>query len=59
MSNELIFGFHSVEAILRSAPERFLEIYALKGRDDKRLTAVVNEARKFGIRCSLCSAKPT
>ncbi|MEI5639623.1 MULTISPECIES: 23S rRNA (guanosine(2251)-2'-O)-methyltransferase RlmB [unclassified Pseudoalteromonas] len=49
MSNELIFGFHSVEAILRSAPERFLEIYALKGRDDKRLTAVVNEARKFGI----------
>lgn len=49
MSNELIFGFHSVEAILRSAPERFLEIYALKGRDDKRLTSVVNEARKFGI----------
>ncbi|WP_440054235.1 23S rRNA (guanosine(2251)-2'-O)-methyltransferase RlmB [Pseudoalteromonas sp. T1lg65] len=49
MSNELIFGFHSVEAILQNAPERFLEIYALKGRDDKRLTEVVNEARKFGI----------
>ncbi|MCG7537666.1 23S rRNA (guanosine(2251)-2'-O)-methyltransferase RlmB [Pseudoalteromonas sp. OOF1S-7] len=49
MSNELIFGFHSVEAILATTPERFLEIYALKGRDDKRLNAVVNEARKFGI----------
>ncbi|TQF72332.1 23S rRNA (guanosine(2251)-2'-O)-methyltransferase RlmB [Pseudoalteromonas luteoviolacea] len=49
MSNELIFGFHSIEAILAKEPERFLEIYALKGRDDKRLSAVVNEARKYGI----------
>lgn len=49
MSNELIFGFHSVEAILAKEPERFLEIYALKGRDDKRLTPIINEARKFGI----------
>ncbi|MCG9759359.1 MULTISPECIES: 23S rRNA (guanosine(2251)-2'-O)-methyltransferase RlmB [Pseudoalteromonas] len=49
MSNELIFGFHSIEAILNNAPERFLEIYALKGREDKRLNQVVNDARKFGI----------
>ena len=45
MSNELIFGFHSVEAILAKEPERFLEIYALKGRDDKRLTPIIDEAR--------------
>ncbi|MFY8273661.1 23S rRNA (guanosine(2251)-2'-O)-methyltransferase RlmB [Pseudoalteromonas sp. SSDWG2] len=49
MSNELIFGFHSVEAILSNEPERFLEIYALKGREDKRLNGVINQARKFGI----------
>ena len=49
MSNELIFGFHSVEAILAKEPERFLEIYALKGREDKRLNPVIDEARKFGI----------
>ncbi|MCF6435609.1 MULTISPECIES: 23S rRNA (guanosine(2251)-2'-O)-methyltransferase RlmB [Pseudoalteromonas] len=49
MSNELIFGFHSIEAILAKEPERFLEIYALKGREDKRLNPVINEARKFGI----------
>lgn len=49
MSNELIFGFHSIEAILNNAPERLLEIYALKGREDKRLNQVVNDARKFGI----------
>ena len=49
MSNELIFGFHSVEAILEKEPERFLEIYALKGREDKRLNPVIDQARKFGI----------
>lgn len=49
MSNELIFGFHSVEAILAREPERFLEIYALKGREDKRLHPLINQARKFGI----------
>ena len=49
MSNELIFGFHSVEAILASEPERFIEIYALKGRDDKRLSPVIEQARQFGI----------
>ncbi|CAM4077765.1 23S rRNA (guanosine(2251)-2'-O)-methyltransferase RlmB [Pseudoalteromonas byunsanensis] len=49
MSNELIFGFHSIEAILTKEPERFLEIYALKGREDKRLNPLINEARKFGI----------
>jgi 23S rRNA (guanosine2251-2'-O)-methyltransferase len=49
MSNELIFGFHSVEAILNKEPERFIEIYALKGREDKRLMPIVNTARKFGV----------
>lgn len=49
MSSELIFGFHSVEAILSKEPERFLEIYALKGREDKRLNPILENARRFGI----------
>ena len=49
MSNELIFGFHSVEAILNKEPERFIEIYALKGREDKRLNPIINLARQFGV----------
>ncbi|RJE77897.1 23S rRNA (guanosine(2251)-2'-O)-methyltransferase RlmB [Pseudoalteromonas sp. MSK9-3] len=49
MSNELIYGFHSIEAILNKEPERFLEIYVLKGREDKRLNPIINEARRFGI----------
>jgi 23S rRNA (guanosine2251-2'-O)-methyltransferase len=49
VSNELIYGFHSIEAILNKEPERFLEIYALKGREDKRLNPIINEARRFGI----------
>ena len=49
MSNELIFGFHSVEAILNKESERFIEIYALKGREDKRLNPIINLARQFGV----------
>ncbi len=49
MSSELIFGFHSVEAIFNTEPERFIEIYALKGRDDKRLNDFLNDARKLGV----------
>jgi 23S rRNA (guanosine2251-2'-O)-methyltransferase len=49
VSSELIFGFHSIEAILAKEPERFLEIYALKGREDKRLNPVLEQARHFGI----------
>ncbi len=49
MSNELIFGFHSIEAILNKEPERFIEIYALKGREDKRLNPIINLARQYGV----------
>ncbi len=49
MSNELIFGFHSIEAILNAEPERFIEIYALKGREDKRLKPVLASAEQFGV----------
>jgi 23S rRNA (guanosine2251-2'-O)-methyltransferase len=49
VSNELIFGFHSVEAILAKEPERFIEIYALKGREDKRLNPILELAEQFGV----------
>lgn len=50
MSNiEMIYGFHSVEAMFKREPERFIELYVLKGRDDDRLNPLLNMARKFGV----------
>lgn len=47
--SELIYGMHAVDALLEKQPERVIEVYALKGRDDERLNAVINKAREWGV----------
>ena len=46
--SELIFGLHAVEAVLQRQPERIIEIYALKGRQDDRLVNIINAGRQQG-----------
>ncbi len=38
--SEMIYGIHAVQALLERAPERFQEVYILKGREDKRLLLI-------------------
>jgi len=47
--SEFIYGLHAVNALFKKQPERVIEIYTLKGRDDKRLTDITNKAQKWGI----------
>lgn len=47
--SELIYGMHAVDALLEKQPERVIEIYALKGRDDERLNSVIAKAREWGV----------
>ncbi|MFT5162824.1 MAG: 23S rRNA (guanosine2251-2'-O)-methyltransferase [Alteromonadaceae bacterium] len=47
--SEMLFGIHAVEAVIERQPERFIEIYALKGRQDERATQIINIARKQGV----------
>ncbi|WP_422766984.1 23S rRNA (guanosine(2251)-2'-O)-methyltransferase RlmB [Photobacterium leiognathi subsp. mandapamensis] len=49
MSNEMIFGIHAVKAVSASDPARFIEVFALKGRQDERLMPVINELQMLGI----------
>ena len=35
--------------ILEQQPERVIEIYTLKGRDDQRLTDITQKAQEWGI----------
>lgn len=53
MKQELIFGLHSVQALLKSAPQRVQEIYLLQGRNDQRLQKVVASAQINNIPCKL------
>ena len=48
-NEELVVGIHAINALLKSAPERFIEMWLLKGRDDERLLPIINLARKYGI----------
>lgn len=49
MSNEFLYGIHAVKAVLENEPERFIEAYVLKGRQDDRLMPILNDLQKFGI----------
>ncbi len=50
MSSELIYGIHAVAALLEREPERFIEVWALKGREDERLLPLLTELEGLGIR---------
>ena len=47
--SETVYGIHAVEALLARAPERIIEVFIAKGREDKRLVAVVQELEQLGL----------
>lgn len=48
MSN-LIHGIHAISSLLAHSPERLIEVFVLKGREDKRLQPLLNELHQLGI----------
>lgn len=49
MKPELVFGLHSVQAILKSTPQRAIELFALRGRDDQRVQKVLQQAHSANL----------
>lgn len=47
--SEQIYGIHAVKAFLDNAPERLIEVYVLKGREDKRLVPLLSQLQRLGI----------
>jgi 23S rRNA (guanosine2251-2'-O)-methyltransferase len=56
-NDELVFGIHALNALMDSAPERFIEIWLLKGREDERFMPIINMARKLGISAQMVQRK--
>lgn len=46
---ELIYGLHTVQAVIERHPERVLELQVLQGRGDDRLNSIVAIAYQHGI----------
>ena len=47
--SEMIYGIHAVQALLERAPERFQEVFILKGREDKRLMPLIHALEAQGV----------
>ncbi|VFS61946.1 23S rRNA (guanosine-2'-O-)-methyltransferase RlmB [Leminorella grimontii] len=47
--SEIIYGIHAVESLLERDPQRFIEVFILKGRDDRRLAPLVKAIEQNGI----------
>jgi 23S rRNA (guanosine2251-2'-O)-methyltransferase len=57
MSNEFIYGIHAVKAVLEREPERFIEAFVLKGRQDDRLLPILNDLQVCGVSIQLMTRK--
>lgn len=55
--HEWLYGIHAMEAVISREPERLIELYVLKGRDDERLHNIINQARRFGVSIQFCQRK--
>jgi len=54
---EWLYGLHAMQAVIENEPERLIEVWVLKGRDDERLINIVNQARRFGVSVQFCNRK--
>ncbi len=51
---EQIYGIHAVSACLERSPERLIEVYALKGREDKRLNPILSQLQSLSVSVQFC-----
>ncbi|CUS48525.1 MAG: 23S rRNA (guanosine2251-2'-O)-methyltransferase RlmB [Idiomarinaceae bacterium HL-53] len=54
---EDVYGLHSVNAILQHAPDRVIELFVQKEKGEEHTHALVDLARKAGIRPQFCQKK--
>ena len=57
-NRELVFGVNSVTSYLEVSPERILQAFVLKGReDDKRIAPLLNRLYDNGLSVQLCQKR--
>lgn len=49
MSEDFIFGWHAVEAVLKQEPKRLQEVWIQTGRQDKRVQSVTESLDSLGV----------
>ncbi|MCM2678474.1 23S rRNA (guanosine(2251)-2'-O)-methyltransferase RlmB [Echinimonas agarilytica] len=54
---ESVFGIHSVTALVQNTPERVVELWCLKGREDAAFNAIIKRAREYGVSVQFVARK--
>lgn len=49
VQKEVIFGFHAIYALLTTYPEKVVQIFCQAGREDKRMLAILDIAKRQSI----------
>ncbi|SEA43522.1 23S rRNA (guanosine(2251)-2'-O)-methyltransferase RlmB [Microbulbifer marinus] len=49
MSQQLVYGLHAVQALLKGSPQQVRELLLLRGRKDQRLQKIIQQAEKNDI----------
>lgn len=49
MKQELVYGLHAVQSVLKSAPQRAQELLVLRGREDQRVQKVTQQVRALKL----------
>ena len=57
MSEEFIFGWHAVEAVLKREPERLQQVWIQTGREDRRVKTVTDALNELGVRWQVVHRK--
>lgn len=47
--NDIAYGIHSVESLLKHSPDKVLQIWLQKNRDDNRINTIITLAKKSGV----------
>lgn len=57
MSEEYVFGWHAVEAVLKREPERLQRVWIQTGRQDKRVKVITDALNDLGVRWQVVHRK--
>ncbi|WP_392564766.1 23S rRNA (guanosine(2251)-2'-O)-methyltransferase RlmB [Orbus wheelerorum] len=55
--SEMIYGIHAIQGMLARSPERILDVYLLKNREDKRLNTLVQEIESLRLQVKVVDRK--
>ncbi len=50
---EQIFGIHALQSLLKTSPNRLVELYLIRGRQDQRMQKLVTSAESIGIKAKV------